>query len=134
MKFKTTKKKIKQNFDKIIKLSHDYYYLLKYENPTAYAVRGEGWACDFYIIDGVCLSVGYDPIGTIKNYDLQKKYNDKAKKIYNDLKDQYFNNNKIYNYLNDQYFNNKINFTKYNEELKRQLKENLNNFIMEVLK
>jgi len=36
--------------------------LLHYKNPFAYSRRVEGWACDYYDVDGVLISTGYSPL------------------------------------------------------------------------
>ena len=87
MKFKTSKKTIREGYHKIISVSYcDLQSLLKYESPVAYSTRIEGWACDYYDIDGVCICEGYSPIGnknTIKNnYELVREYENKAKEVY----------------------------------------------------
>jgi len=85
MKYKTSKKNMKESYDKIIKVGYcDAQYLLQYEEPTAYSTRSEGWACDYYDIDGVLISTGYAPIES-KNakvdYETVKNYEDKARDI-----------------------------------------------------
>lgn len=92
MKFKTTKRDMKDNYNYIAKIGYcNAQHLLKYEEPTAYSTRSEGWACDYYDVNGVLISTGYAPIeskNTNCNYDLVRKYDDLAEKIaYNyDLK------------------------------------------------
>lgn len=85
MKVKTTKKTIKEKYSTIIKVGYcNAEYLLKFENVLAYSTRSEGWACDYYDIDGILISTGYAPIDSKNascNYDLVTKYEDKARKI-----------------------------------------------------
>jgi hypothetical protein len=85
MKFKTTKKAMRENYNKIIGIGYcNAQYLLKYENEIAYSVRAEGWACDYYDINGVLISTGYAPISDKNakhNYDMLKAYEDKARAI-----------------------------------------------------
>lgn len=82
MKLKTTKKQIKNNFNNIYSFSYCLIQSLTYyKNPFAYSSGSYGWACDYYEIDNVCLSTGYSPIGTNVNYDLVRKYEDKALKV-----------------------------------------------------
>lgn len=85
MKFKTTKKNMKNNYNRIISVGYaDAQYLLSHENAIAYSTRAEGWACDYYDVDGVLISTGYAPL-TEKNakddYTLIKEYNEKARQI-----------------------------------------------------
>jgi len=86
MKFKTTKKSIKENYNKILSVSYcNMQNLLKYENPIAYSTRSEGWSCDYYYIGGVLISEGYSPIDNKNmkkyNYDTLMEYEDKARSI-----------------------------------------------------
>ena len=83
MKFKTTRKNMKDNYSTIIKVGYcNISYLLKYEIPIAYSTMSEGWACDYYEIDGIIISTGYAPIGNIvPSYDTCHRYNVKAENI-----------------------------------------------------
>ena len=84
-KSKTTKIAIKARYDKIVKIGYcNAQFLLKFEEPTAYSERSEGWACDYYDVDGVLISTGYAPIegkNTHCNYDIVKRYDDQAREI-----------------------------------------------------
>lgn len=109
-KLKLTKKAVKEAYGTIIKIGYcNLQWLLKYENPFAYSTRAEGWACDYYNIDNVIISMGYSPIGKGVSYELTKKYEDKAREI-------------ATNY--------KLNW----EQQKNQLSELLNQFIEECVK
>ena len=85
MKFKTTKKEMNSNFNTIISIGYcNAQYLLKYQQPIAYSTRAEGWACDYYEVDNVLISTGYAPItpkNSKINYDMLKKYDDRACEI-----------------------------------------------------
>lgn len=82
MKYKTTRKTIKERYDKIIEIGFcNAQYLLKYETPFAYSTRIEGWACDYYNIGGVCVSTGYAPIGNKIDYEILKGYEQRARDI-----------------------------------------------------
>jgi len=91
MKFKTTKRAVKEGYYRIISVGYcELQYLLKGINPVAYSTRAEGWACDYYDIDGVCICEGYSPIGS-KNtnklsYDTIREYDNKAKDILHNSK------------------------------------------------
>lgn len=53
MKFKTTQKEIRANYNKIICVPYcGLQTLLSYESPVAYTVRREGWAADIYDMGG----------------------------------------------------------------------------------
>ena len=82
MKLKTTKNQVKNSFVNILSLGYcDIDNLTRYKNPFAYSSGVYGWSCDYYNIDGVCLSTGYDPIGQNVDYKLVRKYEAKAQKI-----------------------------------------------------
>ena len=70
MNCKTTAKAIRENYGSRI-LSIGYcaaQALLRYETPFAYSSGVYGWNCDYYDIDGVCISTGYRPIGKSVDY------------------------------------------------------------------
>lgn len=83
MKIKTTKKSIKESYNTIIKLGYcDIQHLTRFIDPFAYSTRTEGWSCDYFEIENVCISTGYSPIGNIKpSYETSKKYNEQAEAI-----------------------------------------------------
>lgn len=63
VKFKATKKEMREGYTHIIGIGYcAAQTLLRYENAIAYSVRAEGWACDYYDIDGVLISTGYSPL------------------------------------------------------------------------
>lgn len=81
-KIKATKKAMKESYDTILSIGYcNIQNLLKYENEIAYSTRAEGWACDYYEVNNVCISTGYAPIGKSVSYDLQKKYDSEAETI-----------------------------------------------------
>lgn len=81
-KIKVTKKAIKESYNTILAIGYcNAQYLLKFENEYAYSTRVEGWACDYYVVDNVCISTGYSPIGQSVSYELTKKYEDQAREI-----------------------------------------------------
>lgn len=79
MKIKTTKKEIKNRAGAIIKLGYCKLQNLlgNYAEPFAYSSGIYGWSCDYYNIDGVIISTGYDPIGEEVNGDLVREYESK---------------------------------------------------------
>ena len=84
MKFKTTQKEIRANFNKIICVPYcELQTLLDYESPVAYTVRREGWGADVYDIGGgVAIATGYAPFGNVRpGYDICRKYEKQAEKI-----------------------------------------------------
>lgn len=84
MKFKTTQKAIRANYNKIICVPYcGLQNLLNYESPVAYTVRREGWAADIYDMGGgVAIVTGYAPFGNIRpSYELRERYETQAEKI-----------------------------------------------------
>lgn len=97
MKLKASKKEIKENSYKIIKIGYcDADYLLSCVEPFSYCCGLYGWSCDNYEVitnkNKIVISIGYAPIeskniNTKKvNYDLIRKYNQKALQITNNSK------------------------------------------------
>lgn len=84
MKFKTTQKAIRANYNKIICVPYcGLQTILNYESPVAYTVRREGWAADIYDMgDGVAIVTGYAQFGNIRpSYELRERYEKQAEKI-----------------------------------------------------
>lgn len=84
MKFKTTQKEIRANYNKIICVPYcGLQNLLNYESPVAYTVRREGWAADIYDMgSGVAIVTGYAPFGNVRpSYELWERYEKQAEKI-----------------------------------------------------
>lgn len=82
MKLKTTKSAVKENYYYILSVGYcDMQRLLNYEKAFGYSAGIYGWACDYYEIDGVCISTGYQPLSD-KNmkhdYNLLREYEAKA--------------------------------------------------------
>lgn len=86
MKYKTTRKEVKNNYNNLICVSYcNLQTMLTYKAPIAYATRAEGWAFDVYELPGNnAIITGYAPFGNIKtNYDICQKYEKKARQIIN---------------------------------------------------
>lgn len=84
MKFKTTQKAIRANYNEIIYIPYcNLQNLLNYESPVAYTARREGWAADIYDMGGgVAIVTGYAPFGNIRpSYELREQYEKQAEKI-----------------------------------------------------
>lgn len=82
MKLRTTKKAIKANYSNMLKVGYcDLQNLLYGQEPFGYSTRAEGWACDYYDIDGVCISTGYAPTGATVDYKLVRKFNELARAV-----------------------------------------------------
>ena len=80
MKIRVTEKQIKEGFKNIICVGYcDLQYLLYYKEPEFNTSGVYGWKADFYKINNnTIISTGYAPIGTIRNYRLNKKYDEKV--------------------------------------------------------
>jgi hypothetical protein len=83
-KIKATKKEMRQNY-RIISIGYcDAQHLLNYKSPFAYTCGANGWTADYYDIDGVLISTGYDPIAS-KNakvdYKTLREYEKKAQEV-----------------------------------------------------
>ena len=78
-KYLTTKKDIKNRGNKVLKLGYCKLQNLlgHYVEPFAYSSGTYGWSCDYYNIDGVIISTGYDPIGEEVSGDLVREYENK---------------------------------------------------------
>ena len=83
MKCKATKKEIKDNYSKVIGIGYcNVEFLLQYKKPFAYSCGQSGWKCDYYQIENICISTGYDYLSTVKiDYKLVRKYEKQAEKI-----------------------------------------------------
>lgn len=82
MKYRTTKKEIRESGAAIYKIGYcDLQFLLRFNNPFAYSEGVYGWSCDYYEIDGVIISTGYNPIGRKVDYSIIREYNEKARAI-----------------------------------------------------
>ena len=86
MKFKTTKKAIRENYKEIFSIPYcNAQRLLSYARPDAYSCGVYGWSCDYYIIGDVVISTGYDPIGKRLNPEFVGVYEEKARNITKEL-------------------------------------------------
>lgn len=86
MKYKTTKKAIREMGDPVYCVGYcNLQNLLRTVDPFAYSTRAEGWACDYYRINGVIISTGYSPIGRKTDYNLCREYDQKALEVLREL-------------------------------------------------
>lgn len=110
MKVQTTKKAVKNNYSKIIRIGYcDLQTLLSLEETFAYTAGVYGWNANIYDLNGIALVTGYRTFGEISpSWELIEKYEQKAKEVI-DL---------IYNY----------------EERKEALKTLIDSFLEEVIK
>ena len=85
MKFKTTRKAVKENSGIILEVGYcDLQTLLRYRDADAYTCGVYGWNADIYDFGKVVIVTGYRPFGNYENYDLVHEYEDKARKIAGD--------------------------------------------------
>lgn len=83
MKCKTTAKAIRENYgSRILSIGYcNAQALLRYETPFAYSSGVYGWNCDYYDIDGVCISTGCRPIGRSVDHIALKSYESTANTV-----------------------------------------------------
>ena len=85
IKLKATKKEMREGYYHILSVGYcSMQSLLRERQPFAYSTRAEGWACDYYEIDGVLISTGYAPLNDKnmeKDYSTIKEYENKALEI-----------------------------------------------------
>ena len=92
MKTLVTKKQVKNYYNNIYSIGYcNAQYLLEGVSPFAYSKGVYGWSCDYYEVENVCISTGYNPIGEDTNYDLVRKYDNKAKAILDNYNINYQN-------------------------------------------
>lgn len=81
-KIKATKAEMRQNYQ-IVSIGYcDAQHLLNYKHPFAYTCGINGWGADYYDIEGVLISTGYDPIASKRvkcDYEVVKKFEALAK-------------------------------------------------------
>ena len=85
IKLKATKKEMREHYYYILSVGYcSVQSLLRERQPFAYSTRTEGWACDYYEVEGVLISEGYAPLASknmIKDYRIVEEYENKALKI-----------------------------------------------------
>ena len=102
MKIRVSKKEIREGAGYIIGV---YYCglqdLLRAESADYYSAGVYGWSCDYYNIKeaGVIISTGYNYIGKSADYELVKKYNNKASKMWDESTDYYQTAKKVHKLL-----------------------------------
>lgn len=85
MKFKTTRKAVKENGGVIMEVGYcDLQSLLRYVDPIAYTCGVYGWNADIYNFGKIVIVTGYRPFGNYSNYDIVREYELKARKIVDD--------------------------------------------------
>ena len=83
-KIKATKREMKDNY-RVLGIGYcDAQHLLAYKSPVAYSAGVYGWSCDYYDINGIIISTGYNPISSKnmkKDYKLINEYEEKARLV-----------------------------------------------------
>lgn len=92
MKFKVTKKEMKDAKPMIAVNYCALQWLLEYESPICYSSSNTfGWLCDYYKVEStdgrtLWISTGYKSQGKQIDYATAKRYNEKAREIaYSDI-------------------------------------------------
>ena len=80
MKTKITQKRVFETHKNVIKVGYcRLQFLLKFNNPSFYTTRSEGWGADVYSVGDTAIVTGYSPFGNIApSYDFIKAFDDKA--------------------------------------------------------
>lgn len=90
-KYRVTKKSMNEDYRIIISTGYcNLQHLLQYTEPFAYSTRAEGWACDYYDVDGVLICTGYAPMKGKRNhstYEIEHDYDNKARELRNTITD-----------------------------------------------
>lgn len=82
MKFRTTRKAVKENFANVISVGYcALQNLLIYETPIAYTRGVYGWNSDVYAFGSVAIVTGYRPFGDDVDYNLCKEYEKRAENL-----------------------------------------------------
>lgn len=90
MKFKTTKKEIRDNYHYIVGTHYcSLQTLLDCERPIAYSSSVYGWACDYYEVSNkqgrfILISTGYSPLkdqNVKPDYEKMKEFENRARQI-----------------------------------------------------
>ena len=113
MKTETKKKKMKDDNEFIIGIGYcKSQHMLKFQEPFAYSARPEGWGCDYYRINDVLISTGYDFIENKNAYfepAILKEYDDKTQNIILDGELTWDEREKLVNSLLKKFVRNAIN-------------------------
>lgn len=85
MAIKMSSRQVTNTFPFTIQIGYcGLYYLLVYQRKVGYTCGTYGWNSDIYFIGDVAISTGYRPFGKKVSYDLVNRYNEEARKIYDD--------------------------------------------------
>jgi len=90
MKFRVTKKAVREGYPKILAAGYcSMQHLLRGREPIAYSTSAYGWDCNYYEAGPLLISTGYRPArGTVAaDYTLIKRYEDAAREVWTSAKD-----------------------------------------------
>lgn len=106
MKFRTTRKAVKENSGIILEVGYcELRNLLYFKDPKAYTCGVYGWNADVYDFGKVVIVTGYRPFGNYSNYDLVREYDEKAYKIARDYQVDWETRSEAVNKLLDEFVN-----------------------------
>lgn len=92
MKYRVTAKEIRNGYGK--KIAIDYcgaWHLLSNHEPVAYTCGIYGWNFDIYTVNGVTICTGYrGMVGRHVDYALLREYENRARKVYENRKMDYY--------------------------------------------
>lgn len=93
MERKMLKKEVNGYYSNVISVGYcDLYYLLKCLDREGWTCGVYGWNADIFEVNkSTAIVTGYRPFGNISSnkYELNNKYNEKARKIWNNSKMKY---------------------------------------------
>lgn len=83
MTYKTTMKTVKSGYCNIYSIGYcGAYHLLRLKEPVAYTSGIDGHNADIYDIGGGnAIATGYRPFGKKVNYDMLRKYDNRAREL-----------------------------------------------------
>lgn len=80
MKTKITKKRVYETHKHVVRVGYcGLQFLLKFNEPSFYTTRAEGWGADVYSVGDTAIVTGYATFGNISpSYDFIKAFDEKA--------------------------------------------------------
>ena len=86
MKFRTTRKAVKETNNTILKVNYcGLQNLLRFEEPEAYTEGVYGWNADIYDFGNFVIVTGYRPFGNYENYRVVNEFEEKAIELQREL-------------------------------------------------
>jgi len=105
MKFKVSKKEMKNGYNHIISIGYcDLQSVLYNYSANAYNCGVNGWNCDFYILENnLVISTGYNPIGKDMDYSFIRNLDNKARNFNGSYEERVIFNISLLNELIEEY-------------------------------